>query len=156
VKAVPDVVGPGLQGLFVGINPSLASAEAGHHFARPGNRFWAVLHRAGFTPRLLSPTEDGLLPKYGWGVPEEYATGARDLERRVRRWRPRVVAMVGLDAWRRAFGGRRDGVGLQERKVGDRPVWVLPNPSGLNASYQAPELVRLYAELRAWVTTETR
>ena len=159
------IVGPGLRVLFVGINPSLRSAEVGHHFARPGNRFWPALHAAGFTPRLLRPDEDGDLPAYGIGVTniafrptraaaeitaEELREGARALERTVREQRPRLVAVVGLTAYRTAFDRRQATMGLQPDEIGGRPVWVLPNPSGLNAHYKPADFARLYAEARAY------
>lgn len=149
--------------LFVGINPSLRSAELGHHFARPGNRFWPTLHAAGFTPRRLAPEEDGLLPAFGIGVtnivarpsraaaeltPAELRAGAGELEETVRGWAPRLVAVVGVVAYRSAFRRRHAAMGLQEEPVGGRPVWVLPNPSGLNAHYQPADLARLYADAR--------
>ena len=167
-KPLPDVVGPGLLVLFCGINPSLRSAEVGHHFARPGNRFWPALHQAGFTPRRLAPSEDGELPRFGVGVTnlvarptraaselsaEELRAGAGQLEALVQRWAPRLVAVVGVTAWRTAFGRPRAGFGLQDDVVGGRPVWVLPNPSGLNAHVQVPELARLYGEARAYAQT---
>ena len=167
-KPLPDVLGPDLRVLFCGINPSLLSAERGHHFARPGNRFWPALHLSGFTPRRLEPDEDGLLPALGLGItnvvdrPTRAAAELSDAELHagfarlgalVARERPRVLAMVGLGAWRTVSGRRHAGVGLQsEAEVGGRPVWVLPNPSGLNANHQLPELARLFGELRAWVT----
>ena len=165
-KPLRDVLAPGLDVLFCGINPSLVSAQRGHHFARPGNRFWPTLHRSGFTPRLLSPDEDAHLPEHGLGVTnlvdrptraaaeltaEEMRAGAQALDRLVARWEPRVVAVVGLGAWRTGFGRPAAGIGLQEETVGGRPVWVLPNPSGLNAHHQLPDLARLFGDLRAWV-----
>jgi TDG/mug DNA glycosylase family protein len=164
-KPLPDVVGPGLAVLFCGINPSLRSAEVRHHFARPGNRFWPALHGAGFTPRRLRPEEDRSLPRYGVGVTnlvarptraaaelsaDELRAGAVELDALVRRWAPRLVAVVGLTAWRTAFGRRDAVLGLQDELVGGRPVWVLPNPSGLNAHYQLPDLARLYGEARSY------
>ena len=170
-KPLPDVVGEGLLVLFCGINPSLRSAEVGHHFARPGNRFWPALHGAGFTPRLLRPDEDGELPRHGVGVTnlaarptraaaelsaDELREGAAELDALVARWRPRLVAVAGLTAWRTAFGHRDASWGLQQLEVGGRPVWVLPNPSGLNAHFQVPDLVRVYAEARAYALVLTR
>jgi len=157
-------VAPGLDVLFCGINPSLISAERGHHFARPGNRFWKALHGSGFTPRLLSPYEDAEMPEYGLGITnvvdrptrgaaelstEELRTGMRALGRLVERYEPHVVAVVGLTAWRTGFERPDAGLGLQPETVGGRPAWVLPNPSGLNAHYQLPDLIRLFGELRA-------
>jgi double-stranded uracil-DNA glycosylase len=162
------ILGPGLRVLFVGINPSLRSAEVGHHFARPGNRFWPTLHAAGFTPRQLRPDEDHELAAHGIGVtnlatrptraadeltPDELRGGAAELERTVRRHRPRLVAMVGLTAYRLAFARPGAAIGLQGEDVGGRPVWVLPNPSGLNAHYKPADFVRLYAEARRYADT---
>ena len=163
-KPLPDVGGPGLNVLFCGINPSLLSAETGHHFARPGNRFWPALHGAGFTPRRLDAREDGLLPQLGLGTTNvcsrptraadelskaELLAGFAELEALAAEWAPRVVAVVGIGAWRTCTGERKAGVGPQERRVGGRPAWVLPNPSGLNAHFQLPDLVRLFGQLRA-------
>ena len=151
--------------LFVGINPSLRSAEVGHHFARPGNRFWPTLHAAGFTSRRLAPHEDAELPAHGIGVTnlafrptraaaelsqQELRDGAVALERTVRRHTPRLVAVVGLGAYRVAFSRPRAAMGLQEAPIGGRPVWVLPNPSGLNAHYKPADFARLYAEARRY------
>jgi len=151
--------------LFVGINPSLRSAEVGHHFARPGNRFWPTLHAAGFTPRRLRPDEDHELPSYGVGVTniasrptrgaselsaDELRRGAAELESTVREHAPRLVAIVGLTAYRTAFGRPQAAMGLQEESIGGRPVWVLPNPSGLNAHYKPADFARLYAEARVY------
>ncbi len=162
------ILAPGLRVLFVGINPSLRSAEVGHHFARPGNRFWPALHRAGFTPRQLAPDQDGTLPALGVGITnlaarptraaaeltaEELRQGAAELDALVARWAPRLVAVVGLTAWRTAFGRPKAVLGLQDETVGGRPVWVLPNPSGLNAHHQLPDLERLYGEARAYALT---
>lgn len=164
-KPLADLVRPDLLVLFCGINPSLTSAARGHHFARPGNRFWPALHRSGFTPRLLQADEDGLLPSLGLGITnlvdratrtaaeltrEEQRAGAAALAELVARVRPRVVAMVGLQAWRIGFDKPRAGVGLQPEALAGVPVWVLPNPSGINAHYQVGELARLFGELRAY------
>jgi TDG/mug DNA glycosylase family protein len=168
LKPLADVVGPDLRVLFCGINPSLLSAERGHHFARPGNRFWPALHLGGFTPRVLSPDEDGTLPALGLGITNvvdrptraaaqlsdaELHDGFAALSSLVADLRPGVLAMVGMGAWRTVSGVRSAGVGLQTARVGGRPVWVLPNPSGLNASYQLPALGRLFAELREFSGT---
>jgi double-stranded uracil-DNA glycosylase len=160
-----SIGGPGLRVLFVGINPSLFSEQAGHHFARPGNRFWPTLYAAGFTPHLLTPYEDGLLPSFGLGVTNivaratraasdlgdaELRAGARTLEAKVRDWSPRLVAMVGVGAYRVAFERPRASMGLQAEEIGGRPVWVLPNTSGLNAHYKPADFARLYAEARVY------
>jgi TDG/mug DNA glycosylase family protein len=158
------VIAPGLRVLFCGINPGLYSAATGHHFARPGNRFWTTLHEAGFTDRRLSPAEERELLALGYGITnvvpratasaaelsrEELAEGARRLERRVRRYRPGVLAVLGLGAYRTAFGRPGAAPGRQPASIGGTVVWALPNPSGLNASYRPAELARLYRELRA-------
>src|SRR3954454_8108507 len=165
-KPLPDIVAPGLKVLFCGINPGLKSAEVGHNFARPGNRFWPALHGAGFTPRLLRPEEDGELPRYGLGITnlvsrpsaaaselsdEELRAGAAELEALVAEYRPLVVAVVGLGAWRAGFRRPAARVGLQEDTIAGVPVWLLPNPSGLNANHQLPVLIELFSELREWV-----
>jgi TDG/mug DNA glycosylase family protein len=159
------ILGPSLRVLFVGINPSLRSAEVGHHFARPGNRFWPTLHAAGFTPRLLRPDEDSELPAHGIGVTNiasrptraaaelsraELRAGAAELEAVVRAHAPRLVAVVGLTAYRTAFDRPKAAMGLRAETIGGRPVWVLPNPSGLNAHYKPADFARLYAEARAY------
>jgi TDG/mug DNA glycosylase family protein len=165
-RTIPDVIGPGLRVLFCGINPSLYSAAVGHHFARPGNRFWPALRAAGFTERRLSPFEDGTLRERGYGLTNlvrratatadeltaaELAAGARALVRKVRRYRPAAVAFLGVTAYRTAFSCPRAALGRQPEALAGAVVWVLPNPSGLNAHYQLADLARLYAELRAAV-----
>jgi len=162
------ILGPSLRVLFVGINPSLRSAEVGHHFARPGNRFWPTLFAAGFTPRLLRPDEDAELPSYGIGVTNiagrptraaaelsraELLAGAVELDAVVRAHAPRLVAVVGLTAYRTAFHRPKAGWGLQLEAIGGRPVWVLPNPSGLNAHYKPADFARLYGEAREYADT---
>jgi TDG/mug DNA glycosylase family protein len=160
------VIAPGLDVLFCGINPSLMSAERGHHFARPGNRFWPALHGSGFTPRLLSPDEDATLPEYGLGITnlvdrptraadelgaEELRAGAAALGELAREYEPAVIAVVGLTAWRIVHDRPKAGTGLQPETVGGRPTWVVPNTSGLNAHYQVGDLIRLFGDLRSWV-----
>jgi double-stranded uracil-DNA glycosylase len=162
-RVLRDVIAPGLAVLFCGINPSLYSAAVGHHFARPGNRFWPALFRGGFTDRLLGPAEDRLLLDYGCGVTnlvrratvaadelstEELRAGALALERKVRRYRPAWVAFVGIGAYRVGFGEKAAAVGRQLRLIGGSGVWVLPNTSGLNANHQLADLGRLFGELR--------
>ena len=154
-----------LKVLFVGVNPSLRSAEVGHHFARPGNRFWSTLQAAGFTPQRLRPEQDHELPQHGIGVTnladrptraadeltlDELRAGAATLVGTVRRYQPRLVAIVGLTAYRLAFSRPNAQMGLQPGELGGRPVWVLPNPSGLNAHYKPADFARLYAEARAY------
>jgi TDG/mug DNA glycosylase family protein len=165
-RHVPDVIAPALDILFCGINPSLYSAAVGHHFARPGNRFWPTLHRAGFTPRQLQPEEDRLLPEYGLGVTNlvdratasaaelsaaELREGAQMLQHKLERYQPRVLAVLGISAYRSAFGQSKAQLGRQPERIAAVPVWVLPNPSGLNAHYQLAALTAIYGELRAAV-----
>jgi TDG/mug DNA glycosylase family protein len=160
---VPDVLGPKLAVLFVGINPGLYSGAVGHHFARPGNRFWKALHLAGFTDRVLSPFEEAELLSRGVGItnlveratagadeltPDELHQGGRRLERKVCREEPRFVAFLGLGAYRTAFGQGAADVGAQPINVCRSRVWLLPNPSGLNAHYQIADLARAFGELR--------
>lgn len=161
-KELPDIITPGLRLLFCGINPGLYSAAVGHHFAGPSNRFWKVLHAAGYTECLLSPDQDHELLARGYGLtnlveratagargllPAEYVAGRQRLEAKVMRYRPRCVAILGIGAYRTAFADR--GAALGEREVGfaGAQLWVLPSPSGLNAHYQLADLTRLFAEL---------
>ena len=166
-RTIPDVLpgpdDPPLRVLFCGINPGLVSAATGHHFARPGNRFWPALHGAGFTPRLLRPAEQWELPALGLGItnmaprataradeltPTELVAGAARLRALVAEHRPRWLAVVGVTAYRAAFGTPRAAVGPQEEPLGGTRVWVLPNPSGLNAHWQLPEMIAEFARLR--------
>ncbi len=165
-KTVRDVIAPGLKLLFCGINPSLYSAAVGHHFARPGNRFWPALHRGGFTARLLSPFEDDALLALGYGITNvvdratasadelsatDFVAGAQRLLRKVRRYRPRWLAFLGVTAYRTAFAEPLAILGPQPKVTAKARVWVLPNPSGLNAHFQVNELGRLFKELRVAV-----
>lgn len=162
-RTVPDLIGPGLSVLFCGINPGLYSGATGHHFARPGNRFWRALHAAGFTERLLDPWDEHLLLERGYGItnlvarataaadeltPAELVGARRGLERRVRRTAPDWVAVLGIGAYRTAFGRPLAVVGRQSESLSGARLWVLPNPSGLNAHYQLPDLVREFRRLR--------
>jgi TDG/mug DNA glycosylase family protein len=162
-RRLADVAGPGLRVLICGINPGLYSAAVGCHFARPGNRFWKALRAGGFTPRVLSPSETGPLMERGIGITNlcprataraeeltaaELRAGALSLERKVRRLKPRVVAFLGVGAYRGAFGRPRARLGRQADRLGGAEVWVLPNPSGLNAHYGLPALGRWMRRLR--------
>jgi double-stranded uracil-DNA glycosylase len=162
-KPLPDVIAPGLDVLFCGINPSLTSAGRGHHFARPGNRFWPALHLAGLTPRRLTPDEDRELLRYGLGVTnlvdrptrtaaelsaQELREGADALADLVARYRPRVLAVLGITAWRQGFDRPRAVAGRQPERIGGADTWAVPNPSGLNAHAQLPDLARVYRQLR--------
>jgi TDG/mug DNA glycosylase family protein len=161
-RTIPDVLAPALRVVFVGINPGLYSAATGHHFARPGNRFWKALHAGGLTPRLLRPDEQRDLLPLGMGVTnlvarstavaselsaDELRAGARALERKLRRVRPAFAAFLGLGAYRTAFGQPRAAIGEQPERIGDTRVWLLPNPSGLNANHQLPDLAAAFAQM---------
>jgi TDG/mug DNA glycosylase family protein len=162
-RSIPDVIAPHLRVLFCGINPSLYSGAVRHHFARPGNRFWRTLHAAGFTDRVLSPFEDALLLESGLGCTNlvnratakadeltqaELREGAVRLEGRVAAYRPAWLAVLGMSAYRAAFGAPLAGIGEQPTRLAGARVWLLPNPSGLNAHYQLKELTGEYLALR--------
>lgn len=163
-KTVRDVIAPGLRVLFCGINPGLYTAAVGHHFARPGNRFWKALFESGFTDRLLSPFDERQLLQWGYGVTnvvsrataeadsltrEELIIGGERLAAKVKRYQPRILAVLGMGAYRVAFAQSKATVGRQQSTIGKTILWVLPNPSGLNANYQQDELTRLFRELKA-------
>jgi double-stranded uracil-DNA glycosylase len=162
-KTIHDVIAPRLRVLFCGINPGLYSAAMGHNFARPGNRFWPALFAAGFTDLLFHPSEEHELLKRGYGITNivEIATasaselsaaelreGAKRLAKKVLRYRPRWLAVVGISAYRTAFERPDVTIGRQAEKIGDTQIWVLPNPSGLNAHYQLPEIATHFRALR--------
>ena len=162
-RPVRDVIAPDLAVLFCGINPGLYTAWSGHHFAGPGNRFWPALHDAGFTDRRLLPSEERLLLDRGYGVtnvvaratataaelsPAEYVEGGRVLAEKVARHAPRVLAVLGVGAYRTAFARPKAALGEQPDPLGGARVWVLPNPSGLNANYGRADLARLFRALR--------
>jgi len=162
-KTVRDVIAPDLRVLFCGINPGLYTAAVGHHFARPGNRFWPALWASGFTDRVLSPFDERELLKSGYGITnvvsrttatadmltkEEIVAGGEKLRAKVLRYRPRILAVLGVGAYRTAFNQPKAVVGRQHDQIGNTILWVLPNPSGLNANYQAADLARLFRELR--------
>ncbi|HEY7176640.1 MAG TPA: G/U mismatch-specific DNA glycosylase [Micromonosporaceae bacterium] len=162
-REIPDVIAPDLAVLFCGINPGLWSAATGHHFARPGNRFWPALHASGFTPRRLDPSEQEQLLSYRIGITNlvgrgtaradeltaaELRHGAKVLADKAQRLRPRWIAVVGVTAYRTAFGRRGAVVGRQPDRLADSGLWVLPNPSGLNAHYQIDRLVSEFEALR--------
>jgi double-stranded uracil-DNA glycosylase len=173
MRTLRDVIAPDLTVLFCGINPGLYSAAVGHNFARPGNRFWRTLYGAAFTDRLFAPEEERELLQYGCGITnivkratasaneltkEELRAGARSVIRKVRLYKPQILAVVGLSAYRIAFAGVTTALqgkeaalpGLQNAKIGKTSVWVLPNPSGLNAHYQLPSLIQHFKELHEY------
>ncbi|MBD1997149.1 G/U mismatch-specific DNA glycosylase [Leptolyngbya sp. FACHB-541] len=162
-KTVPDIIAPELRVLFCGINPSLYSAVVQHHFARPGNRFWKTLYAAGFTDRLLHPSEDQQLLTFGYGLTnivdrataradeldaEELVIGHQQLAAKVMRDRPKCLAILGISAYRTAFKRPKATLGRQPETLHDTLIWVLPNPSGLNAHYQLDDLKQVYQELK--------
>jgi len=164
MQELPDVIGSGLQVLFCGINPGLLSAGTGHHFARPGNRFWPALHQSGFTPRQLKPAEQNELLDLGLGITNvvdrptaqagelsraEFAAGGENLVKKVLAYEPVWLAVVGITAYRAAFNLPKAVMGRQESTIGPARVWILPNPSGLNAHYTLPKLTAAFAELQA-------
>ena len=162
-KTIPDIAGPDLRILFCGINPSLYSAAAGHHFARPGNRFWPALHRSGFTPREFRPDEQDELAGLGLGITnivarataradelsaEELAASGHLLRAKCARLRPEWLAVLGVTAYRVAFGQPHAAVGRQDLELEGTSLWVLPNPSGLNAHWTITQLVGAFRELK--------
>jgi TDG/mug DNA glycosylase family protein len=162
-RTVPDVIAPGLQILFCGINPGLYSAWAGHHFARPGNRFWPALFASGFTDRLFRPQEEEELLRFGYGITnlvdratlgsdelsrEELVAGGRAFEKKVRKYKPRAVTVLGVVAYRLAFDQPAATVGKQSERMAGALVWVLPNPSGLNAHFTPKTLAKVFRQFR--------
>ncbi len=161
-RTVPDIIAPGLKVLFCGINPGLYSAAVGHNFARPGNRFWKTLYASGFTPRLLSPFAEAELLGFGYGITnlveratlqadeleaQELKAGVPRLAAKAKKYRPKYLAVLGIGVYRKAFGRPTAVPGLQEDRIGPSKIWVLPNPSGINASYQLNRLTRAFEEL---------
>lgn len=162
-KTVPDVIAMRLKILFCGINPGLYTAAIQCHFGRPGNRFWKVLYESGCTPRLFDPSEQYSLLDLGYGITnvvrrataaaselseEEFAEGGIQLRETVLHYKPAWLAVLGVGAYRQAFGQPKARVGKQDMTIGTTGVWVLPNPSGLNASYHISEMIALFRELR--------
>ncbi len=165
-KTINDVVAPNLKVLFCGINPGLWSGATGHHFAKPGNRFWKVLHLSGFSERLLSPHEERELLNDGYGITnvvgrtsaradelanEEIIAGSEKLVEKVLRFEPQILAVLGIGTYRIAFNQPKAKLGLQVETIGETLIWLLPNPSGLNAHYQLDDFVELFSELRQTV-----
>jgi TDG/mug DNA glycosylase family protein len=163
-KTLPDLIAPHLSILFCGINPGLYSAAVGRHFARPGNRFWTTLHRSGITARALLSTESELLLESGCGITDlvarssaraaeltrdELVDGQRRLIAKVKRYSPRCLAILGIGAYRTAFQQPQAIIGEQQERIGSTLIWVLPNPSGLNANYPPLKLVEEFKRLRA-------
>lgn len=169
-KTIVDVIGPGLRVLFCGINPGLYSGYTGHHFARPGNRFWPTLYAAGFTDRLLKPAEQDELLKHGYGITNlveratataaeltatELLAGGQRLRAKVKQHQPEVLAVLGVTAYRTAFQRPRARMGEQVEGLESARLWVLPNPSGLNAHYTPADLAQVFRDFRLTITTAT-
>lgn len=162
-EVVPDIIATHLDILFCGINPGLVSASTHHHFARPGNRFWKAVHLSGLTPHLLKPSEQTELLNYGIGITnfvtrasataqelrsEEFVSGAKSLQEKVLQLQPKYLALLGIDAYKKGFGIKTASLGLQPTSIGSTKVWLLPNPSGLNAHYSLEDFVELFSQLR--------
>ena len=170
-KSVPDVIARNLDVLFCGVNPGLWTAAVGHHFARPGNRFWKALHLSGFTERLLGPEDERALLRSGLGITNlvdrasrsagelnraELRQGAQKITKKIDRWRPGVLAVLGMSAYRSAFDRPDAHLGLQPDPLSSSRVWLLPNPSGIQARYQLADIVDQLKELRAFVKAAKR
>lgn len=162
-RTTEDLIDYDLKVLFCGINPGIWSGATGFHFAKPGNRFWKTLFLAGFTERPLLPSEEHELLENGYGITsfckrttaradelssEEIINGGKLLIKRVEKFKPQNLAVLGITAFRTAFQKPKAKMGLQEEKIGDTNVWLLPNPSGLNAHYQLNDLAKLFGEVR--------
>ena len=161
-RTVEDLIDFDLKVLFCGINPGIWSGATGYHFAKPGNRFWKALHLSGITPRLLHPSEEQELLELGYGLTcfvkrttaradeltaEEFVQGGKLVAKKVEKYRPRIMAVLGLGAYRTTYGRRDAKLGLQEERIGNTRIWLLPNPSGLNAHYQLADFAKLFREL---------
>jgi TDG/mug DNA glycosylase family protein len=159
-----DRIRPGVRVLFVGINPGVRSALTGHHFAGFSNRFWKLLYDSRLVPEPITFEDDDRLPEWGYGITNivprptpgidtlerhEYVAGRVTVRRKVQRYRPAVVALIGVTVFRAMFPDRKDAVslGLQTERIGQSEVFVLPNPSGRNANYSYAEMVAAYRRL---------
>ena len=168
-----DRIRPGVRVLFVGINPGVRSALTGHHFAGFSNRFWKLLYDARLVPEPITPVDDGRLPEWGYGITnvipratpgidtltrDEYVVGSARLRRKIQRYRPQVVALVGITVFRALFPNSRAAValGLQKEHLSNAAVFVLPNPSGRNANYTYDEMRRAFRALTRYVKREHR
>lgn len=162
-RTTEDLIDYNLKVLFCGINPGMWSGATGFHFAKPGNRFWKALHFGGFTNRVLHPSEEHELLESGYGITsfckrttaradeltsQEYIEGGKILVKKIERFKPRNLAVLGIGAYRTAFQNPKAQLGLQAEKIAGANVWLLPNPSGLNAHYQLNDLAKLFGEVR--------
>ena len=168
-RTTEDLIDYNLKVLFCGINPGIWSGATGFHFAKPGNRFWKALHFGGFADRLLHPSEEYELLENGFGITsfckrttaradelsnEEIVHGGKLLVKKIEKFKPRFLAVLGIGVFRTAFGDPKAKLGLQERQFGTTKIWLLPNPSGLNAHYQIADLAKLFGELKQAIETE--
>jgi TDG/mug DNA glycosylase family protein len=162
-RTTEDLIDENLRVLFCGINPGIWSGATGFHFAKPGNRFWKTLFLAGFTDRVMHPSEEYELLENGYGITsfckrttaradeltrEEFVEGGKLLVKKTQRYKPQFLAVLGIGAFRAAFNQPKAKLGLQVERIGGAKVWLLPNPSGLNAHYQLDDLAALFSELR--------
>ena len=162
-RTIEDVIDYNLKVLFCGINPGIWSGATGHHFAKPGNRFWKTLHLAGFSDRILHPSEEHELLENGYGITnivkrtsaradelsnEEIIHGGKNLTKKIKKFTPQFLAVLGIGTYRTAFQQPKAKLGLQDETIGETRIWLLPNPSGLNAHYQLNNLAKLFSELR--------
>ena len=162
-RTTEDLIDENLKVLFCGINPGMWSGATGFHFAKPGNRFWKTLHLAGFTDRILHPSEEHELLENGYGITsfckrttaradeltrEEYVEGGKTLVKKINRFKPQNLAVLGIGAYRTAFRKPKAQLGRQAETIGTTKIWLLPNPSGLNAHYQLKDLAELFSEVR--------
>ena len=162
-NTIHDVIDYNLKVLFCGINPGLYTAATGFHFARPGNRFWPALYKSGFTKELLKPYDQEKLLEYKYGITnfvsrttnaaaelnrKEYELGAKILTEKVLKYKPEYLVVLGIGAYKAGFNRKQAKIGLQDHKIGDTKIWILPNPSGLNANFTPTDLARLFGELR--------
>lgn len=167
---IPDLIAKNLRVLFCGINPGLYSGATGHHFARPGNRFWPALFAGGFTPSLLTPWEKDKLLDYGLGITnivartttaaaelsdDELRAGVKILQRKVLRYQPKFLAILGVGAYRVGFGEKSATLGLQKTQIGETKIWILPNPSGLNAHFTPKSLGELFLAFNKQIASRT-
>ena len=168
MQPLRDRIKPGVRILFVGINPGIRSAETGHHFAGYSNRFWKLLFESRLVPERITYEDDDRLPSLGYGItnicarptpgidtllPAEYLLGRAKLRRKITRYKPEVVAMVGVTVFRAMFPQHKGAVrlGLQQERIGGSAVFVLPNPSGRNANFSYAEMLSAFRALRKFI-----
>jgi len=168
-RTTEDLIDYNIKVLFCGINPGIWSGATGFHFAKPGNRFWKALHFGGFSDRVLHPSEEHELLENGYGITsfckrttaradelsnEEIVQGGKNLVKKIEKFKPQMLAVLGIGVYRTAFNQSKAKLGLQDTKIGNTRIWLLPNPSGLNAHYQINDLAKLFGELKQAVEPE--